>query len=74
MRTLLLATLMLALGAPAAQAAVQLDIRISPDEVRYGEATEITGTATDDGVPYAGRPIQLEGRRYPFDGEFEVID
>jgi hypothetical protein len=73
-RSVLLATLILALGAPAAQAAVQLDMRISPDEVRYGEATEITGTATEDGVPFAGQPVQLEGRRYPFDGEFEVID
>jgi hypothetical protein len=73
-RSVLLATLILAFGAPAAQAAVQVDLRLSPKEVRYGEATVITGTATDDGAPYAGRPVRLEGRRYPYEGGFKVID
>jgi hypothetical protein len=73
-RSVLLATLILALGAPAAQGAVSVDMRLSPEEVRYGEVTEITGTATVDGVPFAGQPVRLEGRRYPFEGEFEVID
>ena len=74
MRSVLLATLILAFGAPAAQAAVQLDLRVSPKEVRYGEATVFTGTAMEDGVPYAGQPVQLEGRRYPYEGAFKVID
>jgi hypothetical protein len=73
-RSVLVAILLLALGAPAAHAAVTVDMRLAPDEVRYGETTEITGTALQDGLPYAGQPVQLEGRRYPFDDEFGVID
>ena len=74
MRSLLFATLLLALGAPAAEAAVTVDMRISPEEVRYGEPTEITGTALLDGAPYANQPIRLEGRRYPFEDEFAVLE
>jgi hypothetical protein len=74
MRTVLLATLILALGAPAAHAAVTVDIKVAPEEGRYGEPTEITGKALLDGAPLAGQPIRLEGRRYPFEGEFEVIE
>jgi hypothetical protein len=73
-RSLLLATLLLALGAPAAHAAVTADMRISPEETRFGEPTEISGTALTDGAPLAGAPVQLLGRRYPFDGELEVVD
>ena len=74
MRSLFLATLMLLLGAPAAHAAVQLEMRVSPSETRYGKMTRITGTALLDGAPHAGQPVQLEGRRYPFEREFGVID
>jgi len=73
-RSVLLATLMLLLAAPAASAAVTVDMTITPEETRYGEATEITGTALQDGVPYAGRPVTLEARRYPFEGEFEMLE
>jgi hypothetical protein len=73
-RSVLLATLLLALGAPATEAAVTVDMRISPEEGRYGEVTEITGSALQDGVPYAGQPVRLEGRRHPFEEWFSVID
>jgi hypothetical protein len=73
-RSLLLATLMLLAGAPGAAAAVQVDMRVTPSETRYGNVTRVTGTALLDGVPYAGQPVQLEGRRYPFEREFAVID
>jgi hypothetical protein len=73
-RSVLLATLMLLLAAPAASAAVTVDMTITPEETRYGEATEITGTALQDGVPYGGQPVTLEARRYPFEGEFEVLE
>jgi hypothetical protein len=69
----LLATLLLLVAAPAASAAVTVDMTISPDETRYGTATEITGTALQDGVPFAGQPVVLEGRRYPFEGEFQAL-
>ena len=71
---MLLATLLLAFAAPAAHAAVTVDMQVEPDETRYGEATEITGTALLDGAPYVGQPVVLEGRRYPFEREFEVVD
>ena len=74
MRSLLLATLMLAFGAPAAQAAVTVDMNVAPDVTKYGQRSEITGTALQDGVAFAGQPVVLEGRRYPFDGEFAPID
>ena len=74
MRSVLLATLTLLLAAPAASAAVTVDMRISPEETRYGEPTTITGTALQDGVPFAGQPVALEGRRYPFEDEFAVLE
>jgi hypothetical protein len=65
---------MLLLAAPAADAAVTVAMEVAPDDTRYGEKTDITGTALLDGVPYAGQPAQLEGRRYPFEDEYAVID
>jgi hypothetical protein len=73
-RSVLLATLLLLVAAPAASAAVTVDMRVSPEETRYGEATEITGTALQDGVPFAGQPVVLEARRYPFEDEFGVLE
>jgi hypothetical protein len=70
----LLATFLLLLAAPAAQAAVTVDMKVSSGEIRYGEATEVTGTALLDGAPFAGQPVQLEAKRYPFEGAFEVIE
>jgi hypothetical protein len=64
---------MLLLAAPAADAAVTVAMGISPEETRYGEKTDITGTALLDGAPYAEQPVQLEGRRYPFEDEFAVL-
>jgi hypothetical protein len=73
-RSVLLATLILLVAAPAASAAVTVDMSISPEETRYGEPTEITGTALQDGVPFAAQPVVLEGRRYPFEDEFAVVE
>ena len=74
MRAVLLATLTLLLAAPAAGAAVTVDMTVAPEETRFGETTEITGTAVQDGVPFGAQPVQLEGRRYPFEGAFSVLD
>jgi hypothetical protein len=65
---------MLLVVAPVASAAVTVDMTISPQETRYGQTTEITGTALQDGVPFAGQPVVLEGRRYPFEDEFAALD
>jgi Protein of unknown function (DUF1416) len=74
LRTVILATLILAAGAPAAAAAVRVDMDVEPRETRFGDETEITGNVTADGMPVAGRQVRLEGRRYPFDGDLRVLD
>jgi hypothetical protein len=73
-RSVFLATLILAFAAPAAHAAVTVEMKLDPEEARYGEPTEITGTALLDGAPYGGQPVVLEGRRYPFEDDFSVLD
>jgi len=70
----LLATLILAFGAPAASAAVTVDMDVSPRETRFGNDTEITGNVVSDGVPAAGQEVILEGRRYPFEGDLRVLE
>lgn len=71
MRAVLPAILLLALAAPGAHAQVAVEMDVSPDETRFGRATEIAGRVTDGVV---GQPVRLEGRRYPFDGDFRVIE
>ena len=73
MRSLLLATLTLLLAAPAASAATSVSIKVSPPETQFGSTTRITGTVAVDGVPAAGQPVSLEGRRYPYEGEFAPV-
>ena len=50
-----------------------VDMKVTPAETTYGERTTITGKALQDGVPLAGQPVVLEGRPYPFDGEFAPV-
>jgi len=69
----LLATLMLLLAAPAASAAATVSAKISPVEAQFGDPTKVTGTVFEDGVPAAGRAVQLEGKRYPFTGAAEPL-
>jgi hypothetical protein len=69
----LLATLILGLTAPAAQAAVTVDMKVAPEQTRYGKPTTITGTALLDGAPFGGQPVQLEARRYPFEADWAPI-
>jgi hypothetical protein len=72
-RSLLLATLLLLIAAPAASAAATVSVRISPVEAQFGEPTKVTGTVFEDGVPAAGRAVQLEGKGYPFSDAAEVL-
>ena len=72
-RAVLLATLMLLLAAPAAEAAVTVAMTLTPVETTLDKTTKITGTALLDGAPFGGQPVQLEGRRYPFEDEYEVL-
>jgi hypothetical protein len=67
-RTVLLATLTLLIAAPAASAAVNVDMKVADLEAEYGQATKVTGVVSVDGLPAAGQPVQLEGKRYPYTG------
>lgn len=64
---MLLATLLLALTAQAPA----VEMKITPEETRFGRATEVSGRVTDGGV---GQTVRLEGRRYPYDGDFRVLE
>ncbi len=45
-----------------------LTLQVAPPETRYGSPTEISGTAP------AGQTVRLEGKRYPFDADFRVVE
>ncbi len=42
--------------------------------MRYGAAHTITGTLVDGTSPLAGQEVVLEGRRYPYEGSYRVIE
>jgi hypothetical protein len=65
--------LTLALAAPA-QAAPRLDVDLVNHSVRYGAAHRLNGTLLDGTTPLAGQEIVLEGRRYPYEGSYRVIE
>jgi hypothetical protein len=62
--------LALAVPADAAEVAARLDV---PGGVRYGAETVVTGAVTEAGVPVPGRPVVLEGRRFPFAGDWQLL-
>jgi Protein of unknown function (DUF1416) len=66
-RSVLLATFLLLVAAPAAHAAVTVSIKVGPTESQLGETTRITGTVLDNGAPVAGAIVRLDGKRYPFE-------
>jgi hypothetical protein len=68
-----LATLLLLVAAPAADAAVTVSIKLAPVEAQFGEQTKISGTVLSDGAPLAGQALELEGRRYPFESPFAAL-
>jgi hypothetical protein len=74
MRALLLAILALLVAAPAASAAVTVGIDVAPPETGFGDVTEISGGVAVDGAPAVDETVVLEGRRYPFTGEFRALE
>jgi Carboxypeptidase regulatory-like domain len=63
------------LGVPTVAGAAEIELEVAPTEARYGEANTLTGTVTDAaGMPVAGAPVTLVGRRFPFDGDFHRLD
>ncbi len=65
----LAAGVLLVAAAPASAAEVSLGLG-SASGVRLGNATEVSGRATQDGAPLAGRTVRLEVKRHPFDGDW----
>jgi len=72
-RSVLLATLILLLAAPAAQAVVTVTIKVAPAEGQFGDSTHITGTVLDNGAPVAGAIVRLDGKRYPFEAPLAAV-
>jgi hypothetical protein len=72
-RSVLLATLMLLLAAPAAHAATTVTLRGPDSQTEFGESTTLRGTVLTDGGPAAEVPVQLEGRPYPYDRDFAPV-
>ena len=61
--------LVLAGAAPAA--AAEVSVQVAPKAgVRLGNTTGVTGQATENGVPLAGRTVRLEVREHPFTGRW----
>ena len=42
--------------------------------MRYGAAHKLSGTLADGATPLAGQEVILEGRRYPYEGSYRVIE
>jgi hypothetical protein len=75
MRFVVLAVLAAALAAPTqASAAPLLKFGLERNSVRYGSAHTVKGTLTDGSTGLAGQEIVLEGRRYPYEGSYRVIE
>lgn len=75
MRLVLIAVLAAALAVPAsASAAPALKVELERPDVRYGSAHTVSGTLTDATTGIAGQEVVLEGRRYPYEGSYRVIE
>ena len=75
MRLVVLAVLAAALAAPAtASAQPVVKIELERAAVRYESPHTVTGTLTDGTTELAGQEVVLEGRRYPYEGSYRVIE
>jgi hypothetical protein len=74
-RRTILALTTAALAAPAsAQAAPEVSADLARESVRYGAEHRVEGTLIDGTVPLTNQEVVLEGRRYPYDGSYRIID
>jgi hypothetical protein len=75
MRFAVVAVLAVLAAVPAsAQADPQLQAKLARESVRYGSAHQVKGTLRDGTTPLQGQQVVLEGRRYPYEGSYRVID
>jgi hypothetical protein len=74
-RLVLLAVLAAALAVPSnALAAPELSVELAAQSVRYGASHKLSGTLVDGTTPLAGQEVVLEGKRYPYEGSYRVIE
>jgi len=63
------------LALPAsAQAAPLLTVDLARESVRYGAAHRVDGTLMDGATSLVNQEVILEGRRYPYEGSYRVIE
>jgi len=59
---------------PAAASAADLRLALVTDDgVQYGTPHELTGSLRDGTMPLAGRAVELQGRAYPYKGDFRTL-
>ena len=58
----------------SAQAAPLLTVELARESVRYGAAHQVSGTLIDGTTALANQEVILEGRRYPYEGSYRVIE
>jgi hypothetical protein len=74
-RLVVLAVSAAALAVPTnALATPNLSAQLASQSVRYGASHKMAGKLVDGTTPLAGQELVLEGRRYPYEGSYRVID
>jgi hypothetical protein len=71
-RSVVLALLLLAVAAPAADAAPAITLRLARAEVQFGHPAAVSGVLADGTTPLAGQAVVLEGQR-KFLGPFRQL-
>jgi hypothetical protein len=71
---LLLTGFLLLLTLPATATAAEISFTLeTSDGVQFGSRHEAEGFLTQDGLPLAGQPVEIQARRFPYDGEFRPL-
>jgi hypothetical protein len=76
MRLAITASLVLLTALLPASTASAADVRLAlltDDGVQYGTPHELTGTLQEGTAPLPGQVVQLQGRAYPYSGEYRTI-
>ena len=69
----LASVLFLVLLFPATASAAEMSLSVTPPEVQFGTAHRASGRLVEGATPLAGRPVELQGRAYPYKGDFKPI-
>jgi hypothetical protein len=59
---------------PASASAAELRLSLVTEEgVQYGTPHELTGSLREGTTPLAGQSVELQGRAYPYKGDFKTL-